>query len=61
MTYLQNLQPPVGLTTRVSPKALKDKFRYPEFQNKTLESNKEGSAKKSINVSIRHKSQALKQ
>jgi len=28
---IQNLQPPIGLTARLSPRLLKEKFRFPEF------------------------------
>ena len=31
---LQSLEPPIGLTERLSPKALKYRFYYPEFQNR---------------------------
>ncbi|CDW89219.1 UNKNOWN [Stylonychia lemnae] len=39
INMIQNLQPPIGLTARLSPRQLKEKFRFPEFQNKILESD----------------------
>eukprot|EP00347_Sterkiella_histriomuscorum_P022186 403331372 len=64
LTQIQNLQPPIGLTARLSPRQLRDKFRFPEFQNKILESEspskKKNTLKKSKFQRSQHKSVTLR-